>query len=349
MTKNDLDYIVRVLQGYKPVGDPNWWEISGFLQCHKIAGMFYTKAVASGLDLPSRIECVLRDIKERQKRKVRVMRNAIAELSEKLNGKNVPYAFLKGSVLCNVPIIGDYVYEDGERVSNDIDILARPEDLDGISTVLRESGYEQGVYDPNTGTVKSFTRAEILRRRMNRGEVAPFVKCTGDSEFPFTEADINFSLGNTPTDGAGLLKEMIRTSKMYNGKIDMRTLTPEMFFLHLVMHQYKESALYFATKRGKDLDLYKLADIYYLCVSENTNLPHIALIARAFGIEDRLGAVLRQVGEVFEDDAILKIAKSCGDVQPYVCDYENKKEYAWQSGIRDRICAFDATPYLREV
>ena len=90
-----------------------------------------------------------------------------------------------------------------------------------------------------------YSRLEILKRRMNRGETAPFLKTTGDSETPFIEIDINFSLGNIPGEKEGLLSEMITTGKVYRGKVCMRVADEELFFLHLIMHQYKESCLYF--------------------------------------------------------------------------------------------------------
>ena len=349
MTNKNLRYIADVLKSVAPRFRPNWWETLGFLQCHKIAGMFYCKAKKMQLPMPEKAERILKSIFDSQMRRVRYMRNYVRESAEALFRKGIPHAFLKGSVLCNVTFGGKEIYADGERISNDMDILTAPNDLDSVVAVLKELGYVQGRYDRENDTVVPFSRMEILRRRMNRGEVAPFVKRTGNAEVPFIEVDLNFSLGNTPNDGADLLKEMISTAKRNSGKIDLVTLTPEMFFLHLIMHQYKESCLYFTVERGKDLDIYKLADLFYLFDSQATDILRVVQTASAFGVEKRVGAVLRQVGELFADDNILKTAELCGNEQPSVTDYGSKKEYIWQRGIEERLCAFDSIRYLREV
>ncbi len=349
MTNDNMQYIINVLKGIAPQTQPDWWETLGFLQCHKIAGMFYKNASKLQLPLPDKIEHLLQNIYDSQARRVEFMRTYIGETASTLYRSGIPHAFLKGSALCNVPIGGKNIYVDGERISNDIDILVVQENLDAICATLKDSGYIQGKYDRETDTVIPFARSEILHRRMNRGEVAPFVKRTGNAEFPFIETDINFSLGNTTNDGAELLREMVVTAKAYGEKIQLNTLLPEMFFLHLIMHQYKESCLYFAVERGKDLDIYKLADIYYIYESGAVDMLRIVDIARKFGVKNRVGAVLRQVGELFADDKIMKIAEICGVEQPPVIDYVAKKEYVWHRGIRERLCAFDAMQYLCEV
>ncbi len=349
MTKENLQYIVSVLKGETPKNCPDWWEMLGFLQCHKIAGMWYRKAMQLQLPLPDKIQRILQNIFDSQARRVRHMRGYIEELSDALCQTGVGHAFLKGSALCNVRLNGKEIYTDGERISNDIDILVAPDTLDAIGATLKALGYMQGRYDRTTDTVIPFARTEILRRRMNRGEVAPFVKRTDNAECPFAEIDVNFSLGNTPNDGAELLREMVRTAKAYDGKIKLNTLSPETFFLHLVMHQYKESCLHFTVERGKDLDVYKLADIFYLLKTGAVQMPLILEKASDFGVVDRLGTVLRQVGEIFEDEDSISVARLLGDEQPHVIDYAAKKEYVWQAGIAERLCVFDTTHYLQEV
>ena len=71
-------------------------------------------------------------------------------------------------------------------------------------------------------------------------------------------------------------------------------------------------------------------------------------IVSRYQIADRLGAVLQQVGEVFEDDVILTEAKKYGGEQPDVIDYERKRLYEWTAPIRERICLYSALKYLRQ-
>ena len=347
MTERGLQYITDILKGQEPQKQPeDWYGLLGFLQSHRIAGLFYNRAKRQGIPLPKRADKLLRESFERQKRRTEFLRGYIAELSEALERSGIEYVFLKGSVLTN--ILGNEIYADGERSSNDIDLLAEPSCVGEIEKVLRELGYVQGEYSAEEKTIRPYTRLEIVKRRMNREEVAPFIKRTGNTEIPFVEADINFSLGNTPGDGQELLAEMVGSGLTYKGKVSLRVLGEEMFFLHLILHQYKESCLYFMVERGKELDLYKLADIYYLIEAEAFDQKKAVEIANQYQIIDRLGAVLQQVGEVFEDDAILTEAQKYGIEQPDVVDYERKRRYEWTVPIQERICSYSALKYLRQ-
>lgn len=347
MTERELQYITDILKGQEPQEQPeDWYRVLGFLQCHRVAGLFYNRAKKQSIPLPKRAEKLLRNTFEGQKRRVEFMRGYIAELSAALQEAGAGCVFLKGSVLSNLS--DNEIYADGERSSNDIDLLAKPSCIGEIEKVLRELGYVQGEYSAEEKTVRPYTRLEIVKRRMNRGEAAPFIKRTGNTEIPFIEVDINFSLGNTPNDGQELLAEMVGSGLTYKGKVPLCVPGEEMFFLHLILHQYKESCLYFMAERGKELDLYKLADIYYLIKAEAFDKKKAVEIANQYQIIDRLGAVLQQVGEVFEDDAILTEAQKYGIEQPDVVDYERKRRYEWTVPIRERICSYSALKYLRQ-
>lgn len=347
MTERELQYITDILKGQEPRKQPeDWYGLLGFLQSHRIAGLFYNRAKIQGIPLPKRAVRLLRESFERQKRRTEFLRGYIAELSAALQEAGAECVFLKGSVLSNLS--DNEIYADGERSSNDIDLLAEPSCVGEIEKVLRELGYVQGEYSAEEKTIRPYTRLEIVKRRMNRGEVAPFIKRTDNTEIPFIEVDINFSLGNTPSDGQELLAEMIVSGINYDGKVFLRVPGEEMFFLHLILHQYKESCLYFMVERSKELDLYKLADIYYLIKAEAFDKRKAEEIVSRYQIADKLGAVLQQVGEVFEDDAILAAAKKYGGEQPEVVDYARKQRYEWTVPIRERICSYSALKYLRQ-
>lgn len=347
MTERELQYITDILKGQEPRKQPeDWYGLLGFLQSHRIAGLFYNRAKRQGIPLPKRADKLLRESFERQKRRTEFLRGYIAELSAALQTSGTECVFLKGSVLSNLS--DNEIYADGERSSNDIDLLAEPSCVGEIEKVLRELGYVQGEYSAEEKTIRPYTRLEIVKRRMNRGEAAPFIKRTDNAEIPFVEVDINFSLGNTPNDGQEVLAEMVGSGLTYKGKVSLRVPGEEMFFLHLILHQYKESCLYFMAERGKELDLYKLADIYYLIKAEAFDKKKAVEIANQYQIIDRLGAVLQQVGEVFEDDAILTEAQKYGIEQPDVVDYERKRRYEWTVPIRERICSYSALKYLRQ-
>ena len=349
MTEESLKIVIDVLKTGKSYSRPDWYEVLGFLVCHKAAGMFYKKAARNELNLPKKAEAFLLEIFEKQKRKVEFLRGQIRLVSERLLSDNVDHAFLKGSVLSNIPLGKEKLYADGERVSADIDLSVNPNGISAVAEALKSMGFVQGQYDSESGKIVKFSRSEILARRMNRGEVAPFVKLSGNAEFPFAEIDVNFSLGNTPSDGKELLENMLETSKVYRGDATIRAFTPEMFFIHLVLHQYKESRSLFMVKRNKDSDLYKLADIYYMSKNRAADFERIKSIAEEFDISDRVGAVLAQVGEIFCDAEISAAANEFDFSVPHITDYENKKTYEWTAGYKDRIRCFDTKKFLTEI
>lgn len=349
MTGQDLKYVVSVLKDEKTNGAPDWYAVLGFLSCHRIAGLFYKHAKKCGLELPKKAEKILKETYERQRRKVVFMRKELAAITTNLSEMKVPYMLLKGSVLTNLGEDDIVIYADGERSSNDIDLLSLPEGITPISKTLRELGFIQGEYDRNSDAIKEFSRTEIVKRRMNRGEVAPFVKKTGNTEFPFIEVDINFSLGNTPSEGSALLREMIENSVEYNGKVPMKVPDGALFFLHLIMHQYKESCLMFMVERNKDLDLYKLADIYYLLKADVLDYERLEMLVKKHSLNQEVGTVLKQVGEIFADYEITDYAKKFESIEPIVIDYENKKGYKRRGTIIQRLCSLDSEKYLIEV
>lgn len=347
MTEKDLNYVIGVLKGEEAEPPSDWFVVLGFLQSHRIEGLFYNRAKKQGIILPKKAEKLLSETFMRQKRRVEFVRGYIRELSQAMSENGADYIFLKGSVLSNLSEENS-VYQDGERISNDIDLLVKPDGIGAAEKALQVLGYQQGEYEKESGKIRAYTRLEIVKRRMNRGEAAPFIKLTGDPEIPFVEADINFSLGNTPGAGLPLLEAMLQTSQKYCGHVRMQVPNDEMFFMHLIMHQYKESELYFTVERGKDLDLYKLADIYYLYKGEKFEREKLYKISEEFETKKEVGAVLWQVGEVFSDEKLRKYAENFGTEQPKVLDYEGKKQYKWATGIRKRITTFDTRKYLKE-
>ncbi|MFQ7034186.1 MAG: hypothetical protein ACLRTQ_00025 [Candidatus Borkfalkia sp.] len=98
------------------------------------------------------------------------MRKYIQNISDALRYEKIRYAFLKGSVLSNTNFrfseksfdcmalpeetlqtyrrqSNEPFYGEGERISNDIDILAEQKDISAISEVLKNMGYVQGYFD----------------------------------------------------------------------------------------------------------------------------------------------------------------------------------------------------------
>ena len=348
MTKEELSGMISVLKGvYATV--KNDFSFAGFLLLNRLGGLFYKRAEMLKIKFLPKLEKLLRDTFEAQKRRVEFMRGEIGTISDALIKSSADCAFLKGSALTNLKFGGRYLYSDGERVSNDIDILAKPDGIKKIGDILSGLGYVQGRYDRAQNAIEPFTRTEILKRRMTRGEVAPYVKPTGNAVCPFFEVDINFSLGNTPHENTELLYEMVDSASVYDGKLRLKTMPAEYFFLHLLFHHYKEGDLYFPIARQKDTDLYKLADIYYFIKSGALDWAKIDNIVSKHSLESKVGAVLAQVREIFHDKELTELTKKYDGAQPLVIDYDTMRRYRWRGGYLERVLNGDPLSLLEEI
>lgn len=348
MTKKDLFGIISVLKGeYATIKNDR--TLLGFLLLNRIGGLFYKRAEMLKINFLPKVDKLLRDTFFAQKRRVEFMRGEIGTISDALIKSSAECAFLKGSALTNLKFGGQNIYSDGERVSNDIDILVKPDGIKETGDVLTALGYVQGRYDRVRNEIESFSRVEILKRRMTRGEVAPYIKLTGNAECPFIEVDINFSLGNTPHEDTEILCEMVDSASVSYGKIPLKTLHSEYFFLHLLLHQYKECELYFSIVRQKDTDLYKLADIYYFIKSGALDWAKIDNIVSKHSLESKVGAVLAQVREIFHDKELTELTKKYVGVQPQVIDYGTKRKFRWNAGYSERVLQGDPLTMLEEV
>ena len=344
----DINYVISVLKGEKPTYEPEWFNVLSFLDLHRIGGLFFNKIKMLDIDIPNKVFVALETTYKKQKQRVQILRSAISEISQCLIKNNVEHVFLKGSIFSNVTNELK-IYQDGERSSNDIDILVKPQNITEVTNALREIGFVQGKYDEKKHDIAYFDRVELIKRRMNRGEIAPFIKLTDNPDVPFIEIDINFSLGNIPNEDKNLLMDMLESRYLYGGKISLYGLDKEMFFIQLIMHQYKESCLYFMVKRRKDLAIYKLADIYYLLKNNAIDLLRLDRLISQYCLTEKVGTVLYQVAEVIKDKGIMNHAEKYIIKEPLIIDYETRKKFRYAIGIQSRLKLVDPLQYLVEI
>ena len=348
MKYSSYDFIINILKNKKMNPDVDWYEVLGFLSSNRISGLFYKRCKSLGILLPNKVDKILYEEYQKQRRKVNLLRSYIKEISTSLISKDIKHIFLKGSIFSNSNCELS-IYSDGERSSNDVDILVKSDDITKVSSVLKELGFIQGYYDKENNKIIPFSRLEIINRRMNRGEVASFVKFTNDLEFPFVEVDINFSLGNTPNEYIDLLDYMIEKRVLYNKEFNIYGANINLFFIHLIIHEYKELTLYFMVKRCKDLDLYKIADIYYLLKNNLFNINKLKELADKFGINIELGTVINIVGKLFKDEEIIELSNNFKVEEPIIIDYEKSRRYKFIIDVDKRILQFNNLKYLYDI
>ena len=76
---------------------------------------------------------------------------------------------------------------------------------------------------------------------------------------------------------------------------------------------------------------------------------HLEELVEKHSLQQEIGTVLKQVGEVFMDEEIMCYANKFDSNVPIIIDYENKKNYEWNGTIYQRLCSLDSKRFLREV
>ena len=379
MRKIELNYILNILQGKKTKTDKvDFNDIFGFLELNKISGYFYNRIKNLNMELPQQLNRKLNYIQKIQSEKNNLMRKWIGYISDEIEFEKINFAVLKGSLLSNANINLENVsynnfarfphqllrinceknnsfYKDGERISNDIDILINPKDITAVTKILKNMGFVQGYYDFKQDKIVELGRNEIISRRMNRGETAPFLQKLDNPILPFIEIDLNFSIDYLPTGNEDILNEMLSNTSKYEGKLfkSISSLNPEHFLIHLIMHQYKESVVYSMVKRNKDLELYKLLDIYLFLKAGLIDKQKFLQIISKYNLKKEAYFVLKTVSTVFNS---LNIEDILSEVMPddlkyldTVIDPENKnKNYYWKIPLLKRLYYYDKLKYLSE-
>ena len=377
--RKELKWILDVLQDKPELPEKglDWYWILGFLELNRIGGYFFNRSGALGIELPQAAERRLSQILKEQTLRNDVMRKYIQDICIELRYEKIKFAFLKGSVMSNTNFrlsektfscmalsaddvltyrkqVHEAFYGPGERVSNDIDILVRQKDITVVSELLKQMGFIQGYYDFKENRIVPLPRAEILSRRMNRGETAPFLLQTQNPFVPFIEVDVNFSLGYLPNSNEEMLTDILKEPIDYAGNIDggIRSLKLDDFFLHLILHQSKESTLYSMVKRNKDVELYKLLDLFLLIKRGYLELSGLYNKVRRYALEVPVCTVMAAVSQAFPDFRFADYAQMfCPGDRAFVNEVNDPpagRSFIWKNTFSERLDFFDREQFLIE-
>lgn len=359
MLTTDLKCLINVLCG-KPCDCSNldWYAALGFLQLNRVAGRFYRVACERELLLPPGVAAHLAGIAEYQRMRNRKMLFWLKKICHALNRIEIPYAVLKGNVLVHADFDRKNrletvrpLYELGERASNDIDLLVLPKDVGKVEKALMQCGFTQGYYDAVAHDIRTVSRKDILERRMNRGETVPFQRILQCEQLRHIEIDINFSLDYLSNGMKEILEKMLARTQIYLLRTGgtVRSLETVDFLIHLILHQYKEMRVYSMVMRGKDLQFYKLLDLYLML----QRIPHDSLFHRIkeYGIEEQAAAVLKTLTDVFEnlqlESGLKDLAQSSFSQAELVLDpTEGNRSYVWTAEAWEKLQRFDHTGML---
>lgn len=240
----------------------DWDRFLGLVINHRVNGVI-CKRIKGIRGIPLTVRRALDFMLISQKERNRCHKDEIKKLSLALEEKGFNYAFLKGAVLNTI------YYGDGERISNDTDILVDVRDLKEIIQLCTSLGYIQG--EVENGEIIRATKKEILFAQLNTYETVPLIKKTDNPYLSFHEFDVNFRLGND--DKSGLSNKLLQNTVLSgDDEFSLRTMTVENFLIYLCIHLYREAVMVFKIVQGDDLILYKFMDIHHYIMINKKNI-----------------------------------------------------------------------------
>ncbi len=361
---NDLDYIISILKRELPCGYiTDWYWTLGFLQANRVDVLFFDECNQLGIELPHDVEKLLANKKRQNEHRYRVFDKYIDQIGQAFEENNIKYAFIKGAVISHALLeqkitnMGHFhylsmhgepnkivqMYSSGQRISNDIDILLDPSCLSMADKILRSMGFDQGYWDEKQNVFCKLPRAEIVKRRMTRGETAPYILAIDDPYIRFIEVDINLSLDELPG-SSPLLSKMLDNTKLYQARTPgryIRGLSQEHMLIQLMLHQRKEMGVYWMLKRNKGDLLYKYMDIYKMLNSNTYNALNFYHEVKNFELCDEVCMVIETVHNIFGTtcsiEAGLLLAENPDDKPIIVTDYLTKSKYINTVPVKKRL------------
>lgn len=349
MKIRELKFITDVLQKQEKIYDVDkidWYVVLGFVELHKVSVPFLHCLDEIGLVIPQQIYRKLKNNLYAQIERQENMQWWAKRIEDALNDEKIEHAFLKGSILATAlmgqAIKAKYLYDVGERISNDIDLLVHPKDLTKVNNILREYGFSQGFWNFRTDDVELLSRKEIINRRMNRGETAPYMYKTQGAQM-FCEIDVNFSMDYLPSGNEKMLENMLSNVKEYDNGLS--SLDTEDFFIHLLMHQHKEMIVLSMVKRNKDIELYKYLDIYRFIISDVLNWEKYYQKVNDYNIRNQCDIVLGAMANLFDTVKERFPLKSYYIIDPQ----KNNDKYMFSVSNKKRVCCYDSSLVLKGI
>ena len=220
-----------------------------------------------------------------------------------------PYAVIKGAVLSSVAY-GDPIL----RVSGDIDILIHRRDMDEAKHFLKECGFVQGRVT-ETGIVP-FTRKEIIYQTTMSHQTAPFIKVTTNKLCPYVNLDVNLDILWGESEQRADMDEVLAHRQRYSlFDVDCYKLIPEMEFVALCLHHYKDmNSIYLLSKGSLRLELF--CDIYFYLRRLQPSASRILDLSRKLNVGRYIYVCLAHTMEIFNDSLM----------DPYIKMLENERD-----------------------
>jgi hypothetical protein len=276
----------------------NWEIIGGQLVNHRLGGYFLSGlSKESYKNVPYELVKTLELIVIAQEKQTLEIIRILKPILEEFEAKGLRYAGLKGI------IFNAYLYNPGDRRSNDTDILVYENDLDKLDEILRNYGYIQTFME--NGEYKEASRKVKLIQRMNYHDLVPYVKLFDNEFIKIHEIDINFHFDSKENDIT--LNIFEKGTELYQNEFySVRGLPWETNLAHLCVHFFREATNSIWTSGKRDVTLYKIVDIINAirsCKEEDkiTNWPDLM---KSLKLEKAAYYTLFVISQFYEDEIV---------------------------------------------
>lgn len=327
MTAEQITEAVRACaRGQEPKDD-----ISDILRSHKCYALI--KQGNTAKDMMERVVNLFA-VKERYRTCEPFFKNA-----------SFPYAVIKGAVLssavCNDPC---------RRVSGDIDILINRSDADKAKTLLKNLGFVQGRVTENG--IVPFSRKEILYQTSMSHQTAPYVKETENKLCPYVNVDINTDILWGESEQRSNMEEVLSYRESYNlFDIDFYKLTPEMEFISLCLHHYKDMNSIYLLSQGR-MTLGLFCDIYFYLKNVSPSACKIRELSHKLNVGRYMYVCLAHTMELFSDALLTpyidSLKEDCDERLLNSFGLNDTERKYWDILLRERLFHTDLPRYMQK-
>lgn len=276
----------------------DWIYISGIIVNHRLSGYFYNRLNEEQKSkIPKEFREVLKLIVSSQRTRQTYINHEVNVINSKLQKHRIRFAGLKGV------LYGTVLYNNGDRRSNDIDLLVIEDDVSALDKALREMGYIQS--NMNNGELVEASKKEKLIQRLNYHDLVPYVKKT---DIGIIEIDINFIFDGKENPVENLV--FSDGVNQYTGNdYSIMGLSIPMNLAFLCVHFYREATNSLWTEGKRDLLLYKLVDIMNFIRKFRNELAYDQIISvfKSLNIDKKCYYVFTVINEFYSDTFIVRM------------------------------------------
>ncbi len=323
-------------------------KLIGKLILNRIVNIAYKNLLRSKCTKLGEFERPLKIMYEENLKRAQICKENIEYVCKIMDKADFPYALLKGAYLIT------NVYELGDRISNDVDILINEIYVGACKKLLAENGFKQG--NIINGVFKEASRMDIIMSKMNFGETIPFTK---KIDGKYVTVDINFSVDYKPMKDDTLITKMLDKRIGFSfSNVNLVTLRMVDFIIYLCLHLYKEATTFDWVERRKDLNLYKFNDIYMLIYNKANEelLNDLAASIKEYGVEKECYYAFLHTMDIYPSLAEMQGYKVLlNKIRPnnieYLCEIVNpieKKIYKYEMDFIEWFTCEDRVANLKE-